>query len=217
MKKLNVFAILVCMAIIGSSTLSFAQQTIKYTKPKKQEPRNSWSLGLNYGENGFGPYVSLYSHLGKTTDLAFNLAFSGVTDEREVERYDIYGGSVTYGKINRVFMMPLSIGIRKELFKDDIDGDFLPIFNIGIAPTLVLTNPYDQSFFSAIGYTQAHFAFGGFTGFGVNFSQSKTLSMSINFNYYYLPIIGGGVQSLYDNTITNVGGFQLGFGVIFLQ
>lgn len=216
MKRINISMILICLILFCSSTLIYSQDTIKYTKVKN-EKRNSWSLGLNYGENGFGPYAGLYSSLGRTTDMVFSISISGVTDEREIERFDVFGNSVVVNKINRVFMIPLSAGIRKELFKDDIDGDFLPIFNIGVAPTLVLTNPYNESYFAAFGNTQTYFAFGGYAGFGVSFRQNKSMSMNVNFNYYYLPLIGDGVQSLQYNTINDVGGLQLSLGVIFLN
>lgn len=216
MKRINISMILICLILFCSSTLIYSQDTIKYTKVKN-EKRNSWSLGLNYGENGFGPYAGLYSSLGRTTDMVFSISISGVTDEREIERFDVFGNSVVVNKINRVFMIPLSAGIRKELFKDDIDGDFLPIFNIGVAPTLVLTNPYNESYFAAFGNTQTYFAFGGYAGFGVSFRQNKSMSMNVNFNYYYLPLIGDGVQSLQYNTINDVGGLQLSLGVIFLK
>ena len=216
MKRINISMILICLILFCSSTLIYSQDTIKYTKVKN-EKRNSWSLGLNYGENGFGPYAGLYSSLGRTTDMVFSISISGVTDEREIERFDVFGNSIVVNKINRVFMIPLSAGIRKELFKDDIDGDFLPIFNIGVAPTLVLTNPYNESYFSAFASTQTHFAFGGYAGFGVSFRQNKSMSMNVNFNYYYLPLIGDGVQSLQYTTINDVGGLQLSLGVIFLN
>ncbi len=205
---------IICLVLICSPSISFAQNKLKLIT---KEPRNTWSLGFSYGENGFGPFASLYKPLGRRTDLTFNLSFSGVSDSREIERYDIFGNSVVVDKINRVFMVPLSIGIRKEMFKDDIEGNFTPFINFGVTPTLVLTNPYDKSFFSAIKYTTSHFALGGYGGIGVSFIQSKNLSMNVGFNYFYLPVIGNGVQSLNYSTINNVGGFQLAFGVNFLK
>ncbi|MDZ4710862.1 MAG: hypothetical protein SGI89_00890 [bacterium] len=212
---LKALIIVSLFTFVNLPSTTSAQSKIKYTKPP--QPRNAWSVGLNYGENGFGPFASYFVPVGKTTDLTFNLSFSGVTDAREIERYDIFGNSVTIDKINRVFMMPFSIGIRKELFKEEIEGGFIPVINLGISPTLVLTNPYDKSFFKAIPFTQSHFAAGAYGGLGVNFTQSDNISMNISLNYYYLPIIGDGVQSLQNNTITNVGGMQLAFGVNFLR
>lgn len=214
MKAKIVSTILILIVLVTSPELTFTQTKINY---KEKEPRSIWGFGFSYTENGFGPSVSIYSPLGKSTDLSVNLSFSGVTDDKEIERFDIFGNSITYDKINRVFMIPLSIGIKKELFKDDIEGDFIPVFNLGISPTLILTNPYNKNFFSALSYTTTHFGFGGYGGIGVNFKQSKSVSMNVNLNYYYIPIVGEGVQSLQYNTINNVGGFQLGFGVIFTK
>ncbi len=214
MKKKIITTILICFVVITSSSVSNAQNEIKY---KKKVPRNTWGIGLNYAENGFGPSVSFYNSIGKTTDLTLNLAFSGVADTREVERYDIFGNSIVVDKINRVFMMPLSIGIRKELFKNEIEGSFVPLMNFGVSPTLIFTNPYNISFFSALGYTQTHFAFGVYGGFGVNFTQSESTSLNVNLNYYYLPIVGEGVQSLVGSTINNVGGLLLSFGLNFMN
>lgn len=206
--------IIICLAILCSSSLTFSQTKLKYN-PK--EPRNNWGIGFAYSESGVGISSSLYAQLSKSTDLYFNLLVSGVSDSRELERYDIFGNSVIPDKVNRVFMIPLSIGIKKELFKDDIEGDFSPVVNFGIAPTLVLTNPYDRNFFNAIGYTKSKFAFGGFAGIGVNFRQSKSVALSVNLNYYYIPIIGDGVQSIQNNVIKDVGGFQIAFGLNFLK
>jgi hypothetical protein len=214
MKNKIISAIVILFVLTSSAEFSPAQSQIKYKKP---ESRNVWGLGFSYAENGFGPSVSLYAPIGRSTDLSFGLMVSGVTDTREIQRYDVFGNSINYGKINRVFMIPLSIGIKTELFKDNIEGDFVPVFNAGISPTLILTDPYDQSFFNALNSMTTHFGFGGYTGFGVNFKESKSLSMSVNLNYYYLPIIGDGVQSVDYSTINNVGGLQLVFGVIFMK
>jgi len=214
MAKKTITSIIICIVILCSATLLFAQTQLKYTK---KEPRNNWGIGFTYSESGVGISSSLFIPIGKSADLFLNLLVSGVSDSRELERYDIYGNSIIPNKVNRIFMVPLSIGIKKELFKDDIEGDFSPVVNFGVSPTLVLTNPYDRSFFNAIGYTQAKFAFGGFGGIGVNFRQSKSMSLSVNINYYYIPIMGEAVESIQNNKIKDVGGFQIAFGLNFLK
>jgi len=191
-----------------------SQDKIKYTPP---DHRNNWGLGFVYSESGFGLSVGKYVNLGKTTDLYFNLLFSNVTDTREIERYDVYGNPAVQGKVNRIFMFPLSIGINKQLFKDDLEGSFVPLINFGIAPTLILTNPYDKSFFSALGYTNTKFSVGPFAGIGFNYSQSESTSLNVNIGYYYLPVFGGGLESLENSEIKNVGGFQLSLGINFLK
>lgn len=195
---------------------SFSQQKIEYTKTVK-ETRNNWGIGFVYSESGFGISTAKYFPLGYSVDFTANLLVSGVTDSREIERTDIYGNSVVLGKVNRVFMAPLSIGLNMELFKGDLEGDFKPFFNIGVAPTLVLLNPYNESFFKAIGYTTTKFAVGPYMGIGMNFRQNKSMALNVNISYYYLPIVNGGVESIQYNTINDVGGFQLLFGLNFLK
>lgn len=206
------FIILIFTFLITSN--SYSQ---KKSNHKIKEPRNSWSLGLNYGENGFGPFVSIFAPIGKSTDFNASLSFSGISDSREMTRYDMYGNAVVPEKINRLFLMPLSIGIRHEMFRNDIEGNFVPIVNLGIAPAMVFANPYEKGFFEALGYTQVHYAIGGYAGAGISFRQSEDISLNIAFNYYYLPLINGGIQSLRTNTISNVGGLQLTFGLNFLH
>ena len=214
MTKKTILSIIICIVILCSTQLSFAQTQLNYTK---KEPRNNWGIGFTYSESGVGISSSLFTPIGKSTDFFLSLLISGVSDSRELERYDVFGNSIIPDKVNRIFRIPLSIGIKKELFKDDIEGDFSPSINFGISPTLVLTNPYSRSFFNAIGYTQAKFAFGGFGGIGVSFRQSKSMSLSVNINYYYIPILGGPVESIKNNKIKDVGGFQIAFGLNFLK
>jgi len=214
MTKKSIPSIIVCIVILCSTSLLSAQTQLKYTK---MEPRNNWGIGFSYSESGVGISSSLFTPIGKSTDLFFNLLFSGVSDSRELERYDLFGNSIIPDKVNRIYMVPLSIGIKKELFKDDIEGDFSPVLNFGISPTLILTNPYDKGFFNAIGYTKAKFGFGGFGGIGVSFKQSKSMSLSVNINYYFIPILGGPVESIQNNQIKDVGGLQLAFGLNFLK
>lgn len=214
MKKLILSLLSILLLIISFSHNSYSQ--LKDNKFKK-ETRNNWGLGFVYSENGFGFSSSFYAPVSRSTDFFLNLHFSGVSDSREIQRYDIYGNSVVLGKVNRVYMMPLSIGLNKELFKGDIDGNFRPMISFGAAPTLVMYNPYDRSFFNAIAYTKTQFAFGPYAGIGINYKQSKSTSLNVNLSYYYLPITGNGVESIENNVIKDVGGLQLTFGLNFMK
>lgn len=213
----NLLLALIAAILLLPSVHSFAQVKAKSSKKSVPvEPRNSWGLGLEYSEGGFGPNITYYLPSGSNSDFIFKLSFSGYSDSKEIQRTDINGNVYIENKVNRLFTMPLSIGWRVEPFKADLEGSFNPLFNIGMCPALVFYNPYDQEFFSALDDTKTKFAFGGYTGIGFNYRQSEAVSMNMNFDYYYLPIIGDGVYSVANNEITNVGGFQISFGVNFL-
>ena len=213
MNRISLLIPAISLIITINSSVSVSQ-----SKPVIKEPRNNWSMGLSYSERGFGPSFSYYIPSGKSTDLFLNLSVSGVTDSREFERTDFYGNAIpVQNKINRVYMSTLSFGMRKELFKDDIEGEFLPIFNIGISPSIIFMNPYDQNFFSALGRTTTSFGLGGFTGLGVSFRQSRDMSINFNLSYYYIKVVGNEVESIKDNPIDNIGGVQLGFAINFMR
>jgi hypothetical protein len=217
MKHIRLF-LLSLLLLLAFSDIAPAQYKQKVMKPTPDRvPRNKWGIGLDYSEGGFGPNVSYYVPAGFNSDFLFRLGFAGFSDSREIQRTDPSGNVYIENKENRVYTMPLSIGWRLEPFKADLEGSFNPVLNLGLAPAVVFYNPYDQEFFSAIDDTKTKFALGGFAGIGFTYQQSEGASMNMNFNYYYLPIMGEGVYSVEDSEITNVGGFQISFGVNFLK
>lgn len=179
------------------------------------EFRNNWGIHFLYSESGFGFSSSYFFKGGKNTDLFLGVSVSGVTDNREITEYDIYGNSIVRGKINRVYMIPLNIGIQRYMFREDIEGNFTPLISAGISPTLILTNPYDREFFNALGYFRTGFALGGFLGIGMEYRQSPKLAVNLNVRYFYLPVIGREIMSLQNKPMNDIGGLQFSVGLNF--
>ncbi|MGB9696294.1 MAG: hypothetical protein ACP5P3_03185 [Ignavibacteria bacterium] len=186
-------------------------------KTKPRETKNNWGLNLIYGDKGFGLSSVVFYPLGKFSYLSFGLGVSGVADNREFEQFDIYGNSYVPDKEKRIFLIPLNIGIQYYIFKDDIEGNFKPLITGGIAPALILTNPYDKGYFEAFKYFNAGFAFGPYIGIGLDYNESSSFGVSFDARFYYLPVLTKEVNSLKNRPIKDVGGFQLKFGVIFLK
>ncbi|MBS1494080.1 MAG: hypothetical protein JST55_11240 [Bacteroidetes bacterium] len=215
MKKLSVILALVLLPLCFTSANASDSLTSKTkVKPKVEKP-NPWGLSFTYSENGFGPTLNHYSSLNRNTQLIAGISLMSVSDTREFEQYDIYGQKNTPNKENRIFLIPVNIGIKKQIFGDDIEGSIRPIVNFGISPSLVLTNPYSREYFNAMGYFQAAFAMGGYAGAGLEFSETQSVAFSFNVNYSYVTPIGKDVNSLYDKNISNLTGFQMTFGVKF--
>lgn len=181
------------------------------------DKRTQWSFNIMYGEKGFGLAGEYHFNMWKNTDLFAGLGFSGITDAREFQQYDVYGNSYTPDKINRVYMAPLTIGIKHAMFQDDIAGSLRPTVSAGIIPTLILTNPASTNFFPALTKFQAAFAFGPFVGVGMDFVQSKNVAFNFNVSYSYLPVIGKEVKSLQDKPLNNIGGLSFAIGVNLLH
>jgi outer membrane protein W len=188
---------------------------VKNNLPK--ELRNNWSIGITVTENGFGFGAGLFKNLDNNYDFYATISVGGLTDRREFEEYDYYGNAIVRDKEKRIILIPLNIGIQRYMFKEDIDGGFLPYITAGITPALVLTNPYDKSYFTAFKYFQAAFAAGGFAGIGMEFIQGQNIALGLSARYMYLTPIGKDINSLKGKNISNLGGFQLNFVVNFLK
>ncbi len=198
---------------------SFSQDSNKSVKSKfpEYEMRNSWNLAVIYGERGFGINGGIFKQIGNTFDIYANLSISGVTDTREFDQYDIYGNPITFNKVNRIYLIPLNIGLQRHMFKEDLDASLKPVLTAGVTTGLIVTTPYDKGFFESFKYAQSSFTLGGFLGLALEFEQNKTISFVIGVKYFYLPVIGREISSIRDQYIKDVGGVVLNFGVNFLR
>jgi hypothetical protein len=196
---------------------------------------NIWSLDILLSNDGFG-LGTIYRRT-LTSDLSWFISFSisESKDEREVEYYDYYYGTmVSPGKLSRFLVLPLMAGIQYRLFRDDIVDTFRPYLNAGVGPAMVYTMPYVElkqqsdgylvaeqvDFFKSIGKGQPHYTFGGYVGFGANFGTDRTSIFGINFRYYFTSLLSDGLPSLYNErtggiaaTKTNFGGFVISLNV----
>jgi len=203
------------------------------TSPDKYP--NIWSLDILLSNDGFGLGTIFRRTL--TPDLSWFVSFSisESKDEREVEYYDYYYGTmVAPGKLNRFLVLPLMTGIQYRLFREDIVDTFRPFLNAGVGPAMVYVMPYVQllqategymypdqvDYFKAIGKGQPHYTVGGFVGFGANFGTDRSNIFGVNFRYYFTTLLGEALPSLYDErtgavaaTKKNFGGFVISLNV----
>ena len=160
--------ILISIILVLSINLSAEAQGYQ-NNDTQQMLRNRWAIGMFYSDNGFGVSGTYSSRLARTSDLNIKLSISGVTDNTEVEHYDYYGNSYVNNKVNRLYMATLSFGIKHNIFFDDIEGNFKPLIKAGLAPSLILSTPYNRSFFQSFQYSQTSFGIGGYAGIGLEY------------------------------------------------
>lgn len=194
-------------------TAGFANaQTIGEMAPEKQAeifPHNAWGIDIMFGEGGVGLGTFYRKDIGKDFTFFSDFSFSESKDEKEVETYDYWGNPVTYGKKNRVFLLPLNFGLQYRLFKEDISDNLRPYLNFGVGPSMVMTTPYEKEFFSSFGKAQVKYGAGGYIGLGANFGLDKSALIGFNLRYYIIHFFDEGVESLYDRYNKNLGGFYL--------
>lgn len=218
--RIILVSVLILSAFFLKPVNSFSQtkEKTKYSRNNNNyDAYNNWGISILYSENGFGVAGMYYKNLSRTSDLFFRLSISGVTDNSEIEYFDIYGNSYVPDKLNRIFNIPASIGFQKYLFYDDIEGNFKPYVNAGVSPSLILMTPYSEGFFPAFKYANVSYSIGGFLGIGLQYFESQHVAMNFDLKYYYLPVLGREVMSLQNKPIKNVGGLQINFGISFLD
>jgi len=117
--------------------------------------------------------------------------------------------TITRGKKNRVFLIPFTAGVQYRLFRKIIHDNLRPYINAGVGPTIAVTTPYEREFFNSFGKAQAHYAVGGYAGFGANFGLDKSSLVGLNFRYYLIRFFDGGVESLQGRYQKTLGGFYI--------
>ncbi|MBN2572400.1 MAG: hypothetical protein JXA68_09755 [Ignavibacteriales bacterium] len=204
MKKLIIILVFISSVIYSQKIGDIIEE-----KPQVIFPTNSWGIDIMIGEGGFG--------LGTFFRKAFTQNFYGFVDfsiseskdEREIQYWDYWGNVYTFGKKNRVFLMPVNFGIQYRLFSNDLTESLRPFVCVGAGPHFILTTPYDKEFFNSFGYAQMKYAVGGYIGFGANFGSSTSTLVGLTFKYFYLHVLGDGVENLYNKFRKNISHFYL--------
>jgi len=212
--------ILITFILIISPLVCYTQEIGKIVPPEPPDtfPPNVFGFDFMIGESGFG-LGGFYRHNFSTTLTMFtDLSFSESKDEREFEYVDVFTNqTIVFGKKNRVFQIPLSVGLQYRLFEYQLEDNLRPYINAGIGPTLVLTTPYSKEYFNAFGDANFYLAAGGYAGFGANFGLDKSNLIGLNFRYYLIALFNKGVESLDGRFNKTIGGFYvtINFGFMY--
>ena len=210
MKKYILTLIFITTAIVIKA------QTIGEMAPEKKAesfPNNAWGVDIMFGEGGVGLGTFYRKQLSSSWTVFSDFSFSEAKDEKEIDSYDYWGNPITYGKKNRVFLLPLNFGLQYRLFQDVISDNLRPYLNFGVGPSMVMTTPYDREFFNSFGKAQIKYAAGGYIGLGANFGLDKSALIGFNLRYYVIHFFDEGVESMYDRFNKDLGGFYLTINV----
>ncbi len=186
-------------------------------KPPTQFPSNSWGADLLFGDGGFGIGTFLRKSFSPKVSGFIDISFSESKNAREFEYFDYYGRSIVVGKENRVFFIPLNFGIQHRIFEKELTDNLRPYFSAGIGPTLGISTPFREEFFSSFQHAQFHIAVGGYIGFGADFGLSKKSLLGLNMRYYYSKFISEGVEHMTDQVKNDIGAFYitLNIGIMY--
>jgi len=208
------------LAILIITCLNVNAQEIGELVPEKPPmifPDNAYGADILFSEGGFGLGMFYHHQLSQEITAFADFSFSEAKDEKEFEYVDIYGNTYTFGKKNRIFLLPVNFGIQYRLFENALYDNLRPYINLGVGPTLVLTSPYDKEFFNAFGSAHANYALGSYVGLGANFGTDKKSLIGLNIRYYIIHLFNNGVESLYNRPKNNFGGIflSISLGVMY--
>ncbi|MFC2131404.1 hypothetical protein ACFLSQ_08215 [Bacteroidota bacterium] len=174
------------------------------------EITSAWGLDMLLSDNGFGLGFFYQRHLSNDWFAFASMYISGARNTDELEMYDRNKNEFYIpNKVNRLFMIPLTIGIQKYLFNELLHDNLKPYVNAGLGPSLIIKTPYEKEFFSSFGQADFFGRFGAFVGCGANVGSGHKALVSVNMRYYYIPFGGEGLESIEDSPLKNFGGIFL--------
>ena len=170
--------------------------------------RNSLGLDVMVSTNGFG--LGMFFRREYSDDLSgfVDFSISEAKDDDEKEFIDVYGRTVTPGKVNRFLVLPLFFGIQQRLFKDDILDNFRPYVTGAVGPAMIYVFPYTEEYFSALGKGRPKYTVGGYLGAGAFFGSERSSILGVNLRYYFIPYLAG-IESLQNVYKKQFGGFSI--------
>jgi len=173
-------------------------------------PRSVVGFDILFSSSGLGMGCYAQLSLSETTAGFVNV---GITGYRNTDEFPDYQGNVP-NKVNRLFMLPVTLGARIRLFNRALVDNFRPYVNGGVGPALLVALPYEFSFFPSIGHASLHAAVAGFFGCGAEIGGGRPI-LGVNVRYFIVPYPAG-LESIRDNPITDFGGLFLTLNVGFI-
>lgn len=171
-------------------------------------------LDLYLSNSGFAAGVHYKYLLNISHSIGTKFFVSGARNTDEYEYYDyITGERFIPNKINRLFNMPLTIFYQYQPFasKGVINKNFSPFISAGAGFSMILKTPYDKDFFDSFSYATWYVKPAMSVGLGANVKTSAQGFIGVNFEYYYIPFGGKGLESVIDSPIKDFGGAFLSF------
>ncbi len=203
----NIFKILLLIPFLFAYGQKIGEMAPE--KPPLAFPPNVLGLDIMFSDGGFGLGTFYRKKFTPTIKGFIDFSFSESKNDREFEYFDYYGNSIVIGKKNRVFLLPLNAGIQYRLFRKDLTDNLRPYVVAGIGPTLAISTPYKEEFFTSFKYAKLNFAIGGYIGFGADFGLGKRQLVGLNMRYYYTKFLDEGVEHMTNQIKTEIGAFYI--------
>ncbi|MCX7879269.1 MAG: hypothetical protein N2517_01245 [Ignavibacteria bacterium] len=196
--------------IIFSSPKPLIENDVIFNKSQR-----FWGLSLVLSNSGFGFGAFYEFNILPNTTFFANLYISGARNTDEFEYYDPWTGRIFIpNKVNRLYMFPLTFGLKHYFLTDVLFPNFSPYVNFGVGPTFIFASPYNKEFFTSLKYLDTYIRFGSFLGCGFDIPTSDKSALGVSARYYWIPFGGRGLESIKDKPITDFGGLFLALSLV---
>lgn len=221
----NIPFLVVLIAILSSSFLNAQTKDSNFvfksprplivSQSSSGEVKYSAGGSLLFTESGFGGGIYYDIKIMPKLSVQFDipLTYLRASDEFEQQVLNEAGDAYEWkvlGKINRLWRMPITAGVRYELFSNTLSENFKPFLTAGGGLGLILQTPYEYSFFQSFNYLTTHIKPAVYVGAGADFSGNSKRISRVFVKYYYIPFGGDGIESVIGLPIKNCGGLFLG-------
>lgn len=182
---------------------------------KEIQKTDYFAVGIVFSNSGLGLGFNYQYALTPDLSLSAGLFFSGAQNTDEFEIWD--GSYMDYrvpNKINRLYRMPFTIGLKYRLFSASIGDRLRPYITAGGGGAYILATPYEREFFSAFSYANNYVKPAVYAGMGVDVMSGKN-AIYFGMKYYYIPFGGNGLESIINKPIQDFGGLFLELGIGF--
>ncbi len=168
-------------------------------------------------EAGFGLGGHYQKYINKKFLFQCDINFSGLknSDEQKAQ-YITPEGDIVYlvlNKVNRIYRMPLSIGVKYNVLSSILGDGFKPYIGAGVGGSMIFILPYEEfhdDFFGSINYMKTEIKPLAYVETGADFGSDSKKRSTVYVRYYYIPYGGKGIESIRDLPIENCGGVFLG-------
>ncbi len=166
-----------------------AQDTSKSSIERTKREKNA-VVFVNFSTEGAGLGLKmLYNAYNQDTQIGYSFSFNGVRGEDEFRFIDPFTGNIITNRRFFTTVVPLTISIKRRLFRDKIAPNFRPFIEVDAGPVWGYAFNTTNGFFSGTKKGKGQVSLGGFTGFGVEFGQQEIqkFSVTLGFHFYRFP------------------------------
>lgn len=167
------------------SVFQFAFAQIYETAPLHGNEKG-FGIDLSMSGLGLGGFyrkaVSGFMHIGFSAD------FFIMKDDKEFSFYDPYVGYIKINNVNRLFLIPVNMELKKRFFANDIEDSFRPfgVAKIGVIFGMNFPDKEAARFYGANADNQYEISYNAVVGVGTDFGGKGKYFVSVRPQYRFV-------------------------------